>query len=130
MTVLSLARAALLVIAGLGTLAGAQLSFDHLQQGEICPMLGPIPACIIVFLGYFSVLIATVFIKHKESKTLFYCGWTPIFLLALFGVTLELTKGHICPPGAASIPQCFYSFAMAVAALGLFRFVHSRTRQF
>ena len=44
-------RLALIGLAGLGMLAGAKLSVEHLQYGEVCPMLGPIPACIIVFLG-------------------------------------------------------------------------------
>ncbi len=124
-----IARLALIALTGLGTFAGVQLSLEHLQHGEVCPMLGPIPACIIVFLGYLGALCATVFIKHAKSKILFYIGWTPVFLLALFGVTLELTKGHICPPGAAGIPQCFYSFAMAILAWALFQYARGPKTQ-
>ena len=120
MTISKLAHIALIILAGLGALAGLRLSISHMQHGEICPVLGPIPACIIVFLGYLSVMLAAIFIKKPISKRLFYIGWTPVFLLALMGVILELTKGHICPPGAYGIPQCFFSFAMALICLGLF----------
>lgn len=114
-------RLALFALAGFGTLAGAGLSADHLEHGEVCPVLGPVPACIIVFLGYLLVALSAIFLKHGISKKLFYIGWTPVFLLALMGVTLELTKGHICPPGALGIPQCFFSLAMALLCLGLFK---------
>ena len=90
-------------------------------------MLGPIPACIIVFLGYLCVVIAAVFIKKSFVKRAFYIGWTPVFLLALMGVTTELAimlgldADHICPIGAYGIPQCFFSLAMVLICLGLFK---------
>lgn len=117
----ALPRLALLILAGLGTLAGLKLSIEHLQHGEVCPMLGPMPACIIVFLGYLCVFLAALFIRKEIFKRVFYIGWTPVFLLALMGVVLELTKGHICPPGAYGVPQCFFSFAMALICLALFK---------
>ena len=114
-------RVALIVIGGFGTLAGLKLSAEHLQHGEVCPTLGPLPACIVVFLGYLCVVLAAVFLKKTFVKRLFYIGWTPVFLLALMGVILELTKGHVCPPGAYGIPQCFFSLAMVLICLGLFK---------
>lgn len=90
-------------------------------------MLGPVPACMIVFFGYLSILTASVFIKNSKSKHLFYLGWIPVFLLALIGVGLELTQGHICPPGAGGIPQCFYSFAMASITWALFINIYTKS---
>lgn len=121
MSINILPRLALIVIAGFGSLAGLKLSIEHLQHGEVCPMLGPIPACIIVFLGYLCVVLAALFVKKTSVRRLFYIGWTPVFLLALMGVILELTKGHVCPPGAYGIPQCFFSLAMVLICLGLFK---------
>ena len=117
-----IARIALLILAGLGTLAGLRLSISHAQHGEVCPIVASIPACIIVFLGYLCVALAAIFIKKPFVARLFYIGWTPVFLLALTGVILELTKGQTCPPGAYGIPQCFFSLAMALICLGLFKF--------
>ena len=121
------ARFILLALAGFGTFAGGQLSVEHLRHGEVCPMLGPIPACIIVFLGYLLIALSAVFMKRSAVKKLFYIGWTPVFLLALMGVILELTKGQICPPGAFGIPQCFFSLAMVLLCLGLFKFSFKST---
>lgn len=77
-------------------------------------MLGPVPACIFVFFGYLSIFIAALLRCKPVSKRLFYMGWLPVFSLALYGVITELTRGQICPPGPAGIPQCFFSLLMAI----------------
>lgn len=114
-------RGLLLVISGFGLLAGAKLSIEHIQHGEVCPMLGPVPACIIVFLGYLAVFLAALCAQKSWSRKLFYAGWAPVFLLAAIGVVLELLQGDVCPPGPANIPQCFFSFAMILSCWLLFR---------
>ena len=121
MSVGKLARLALIVNAGVGMLAGASLSIDHLKHGDVCPLLGPVPACIVVFLGYLCVFLAALFPARAGAKKLFYAGWIPVFLLALAGVVLEILKGDVCPSGAMGIPQCFYSFGMALVCLLLFQ---------
>jgi len=85
MTLAKLARGGLLFLSGFGFIAGARLSITHLQHGEICPMIGPVPACIIVFMGYFMVFVAALMIDKNWSRRVFYMGWTPVFLLALMG---------------------------------------------
>ena len=127
LTLNNAARLALIALSGIGTLAGARLTFEHLPHGGVCPMLGPIPACIVVFLGYLLILLSAIFLTKSASKKLFYVGWTPVFLLALMGVIAEigvmlgLREDHICPPGALGIPQCFFSFAMVLICLVLFK---------
>ena len=110
----------LIVLAALGTLAGGRLSLAHMQTGETCPTLGPIPACLIVFIGYALVLISVTIGPKAKRKLLFFIGWTPVFALAAFGVSLEIFGQDICPIGALGIPQCFYSFAMVLLCLLLF----------
>jgi len=119
-------KALLLMLAGFGTYAGLTLSLKHMKVGEVCPTLGPVAACIIVFLGYLSVLFAGLLNRKSWAGKLFYLGWLPVFLLALSGVILELTKGQTCPAGAGGIPQCFYSLAMASTAWVLFRVIRKR----
>jgi len=116
----------LVLLAGLGTYAGLRLSLEHFKHGEVCPALGPVPACIIVCLGYLCVVLTALNFQKKWSTRLFYAGWLPVFLLALAGVFLELTRGETCPVGAYGIPQCFYSLAMAVAAWALFKVMRSQ----
>lgn len=121
MTQILLIRLALLSIAAFGTFAGMRLSVSHLKHGEICPVLGPVPACFIVLLGYLCVLIVAIIPQKMWSKQIFYLGWSPVFLLATYGVIFEIIQGQICPPGPASIPQCFFSLAMAVICWVSFR---------
>lgn len=116
-----ISQVVLILIAGLGTFSGLRLSADHLLHGEVCPVIGQVPACNLVFLGYFAVVIAAFCFKKNWASIVFSVGWTPVFLLALSGVALELTKGDVCPPGIGGIPQCFFSFAMAVIAWIAFR---------
>ncbi len=121
-------RAALFLISGFGCWAGLRLSIDHVQHGEVCPMIGLVPACIVVCLGYFAVFVSAFIIRKPASRAIFLIGWTPIFILAFLGVSLELTKGHICPPGPANIPQCFYSLAMAVSCAVLFWLLRAKLK--
>lgn len=115
------ARLGLMVLTVFGTFAGAKLTLEHLKHGEVCPTLGPIPACIIVFLGYFLMLGAAIFINKQPAKPAFVLGWTPVFILAFLGVTLELIKGETCPSGAFGIPQCFFSLGMVLLCGVLFK---------
>ena len=89
------ARIGLILLAGFGTLAGGKLTLEHMQHGEVCPVVGPIPACIIVFLGYLLMFLGAVFLGKSSSKPTFILGWVPVFLLAFIGVTLELSLIHI-----------------------------------
>lgn len=121
MTGRKLTRYALLGLALFGVFAGGRLSIDHLQHGEVCPMLGPTPACIVVFVGYSLIALSALFLSRRATGKVFYLGWLPVFLLAFIGVSLELIKGQVCPPGAFGIPQCFFSLAMALLCLFLFK---------
>ena len=126
MNIRTIARIGLLLLSGFGLTAGAGLSLEHLKTGEVCPMLGPMPACILVFLGYALVFIAGIGAPKSWASKAFYIGWTPVFLLALMGVILELTHGQTCPIGAADIPQCFFSLGMAALCWLCFRVVRGR----
>jgi len=114
------ARYVLIVLALVGSFAGWQLFISHLNTGDTCPMLGPVPACIVVALGYLAVGISAIFGASGWSRNLFSIGWLPAALLAMSGVVLEFMGQDICPTGALGIPQCFYSLLMALICLALF----------
>jgi len=113
-------RIALLVLALFGTFAGASLSLSHMSTGETCPVVGPLPACYLVAIGYFLVALSAISPTAKWTRNVFFIGWTPVAVLAGFGVMLELAGRETCPRGAGGIPQCFYSFLMAMICLFLF----------
>ena len=114
------ARIALLLLALFGAIAGINLSISHLSTGETCPVIGPLPACYLVAIGYSLVALSAISATAKWSRIIFFIGWTPVALLAGFGVVLELAGRETCPRGAGNIPQCFYSFLMALICLVLF----------
>jgi len=117
----------LILLSAFGVFFGAALSLSHLRTGDVCPLIGPVPACLIVFSGYSLILISAIFVNGK-TISLFYLGWSPVLTLALVGVTLELTQGQICPAGVGNVPQCFYSLAMAVLCFALFYAANSTNK--
>jgi len=81
-------RIALLALALFGTYAGVSLSLSHLNTGETCPVVAHLPACYVVAIGYFLVALSTISLLGRGSKYMFFCGWTPVAVLAGFGVVL------------------------------------------
>ena len=118
-----MARIVLSLLAAFGAYSGLNLSLGHFHTGDVCPMIGPVAACYLVFIGYVLAMIAP-WIPVKFGRPAFWIGWTPVAGLATFGVVLELTQGDVCPK-AGGVPQCFYSFALAAIVLVLW-IVHQR----
>ena len=126
---------ALLLISAFGCYAAASLVLSHLQ-GEPCPTIGPVPACMIVLPGYIFVCLAAIMLilqpilikannaagksppKDADSildiglVRLFYTGFIIVAGIAIYGVFSELAHRQSCPIGPAGVPQCFISLAM------------------
>ena len=113
-------RLLLVLVSGFGALAGLSLTVEHIQTGEVCPHLGPIPACYLVLVAYAMIFASAFTLGKSIGVRLFVVGWIIVFGLAASGVVMELIVGETCPPGPAGIPQCFISFSMAVACLVFF----------
>jgi len=113
-------RLLLVLVSGFGALAGLSLTVSHIQTGEVCPHLGPVPACYLVLAAYAMILASAFTLQKPIGTRLFFIGWITVFGLAASGVVMELAVGETCPPGPAGIPQCFISFSMAVACLVFF----------
>jgi len=114
------ARIALILLALFGAYAGISLSISHINTGETCPVIGFLPACYLVAIGYSLVALSTISASANWSRIAFFLGWVPVAVLAGFGVVLEVAGRETCPRGAGNIPQCFYSFLMALICLILF----------
>lgn len=106
-------RALLIGAASLGAYEGGALSLEHLHTGEACPLLGPIPACMLVFAGYSAIIISALLPRAWFAK-LFYFGWLPVFGLALVGAVLHTFVGDTCPVNESGMPQCYMSLGLAV----------------
>ena len=96
------------------------------MQGYACPMLGPVPACYLVFLGYAAMLFAVAFNPFR-TLWLFLAGWAPVFFLAMSGTALELFSKPTCPRTESGTPMCFFS--LGVASLLIVIFIIARRSQ-
>jgi len=115
-------RLILLGLATIGIASGGALSISHFHEGGTCPMLGPLPACYLVFIGYSLIGLSTI-TPARISKLSFYIGWVPIFGLAAVGTMLHIFVGDTCPVSDNGMPQCYMSLALALVILGVFYFM-------
>ncbi len=103
----------------IGLLGVAPIAYRNAMGVETCPMLGPVPACYVVLLGY--VLTGTsVFVGVRFRTTVFVVGWISVFGLALMASGLEVLGNEVCPRGAFNIPTCFYSLALTTSLISAF----------
>ena len=110
------------VVGGLGVIgsfAAAPIAYRHATGTEMCPMLGPVPACYVVLLGY-TVAGASVFLRARFRTPVFVAGWLPVFALALMASSLEVLGNEVCPKGGNNIPTCFFSLALATSLIAAF----------
>ena len=105
----------------IGLLGVTPIAYRHAIGIETCPMLGPVPACYVVLLGY-SLAAVSVFLRIGVRTPLFIAGWIPVFGLAVMASGLELLGNDVCPRGAYNIPTCFYSLALTTSLIAAFLF--------
>lgn len=86
------------------------VSIDTFNSTNSCPMIGHIPACYVVMVGYFLMLLSC----FSKRSILFILGWLPVFLLAVTGVVSELLGHEVCPRNSADIPMCYFSLTLVV----------------
>jgi len=113
------ARFIVVGLAAIGLLGVAPIVCRHAMGVETCPMLGPVPACYVVLLGY-MLTGASVFVGVRFRTTVFVAGWIPVFSLALMASGLEVLGNEVCPRGTSNIPTCFYSLALTISLISAF----------
>ena len=106
----------LLALVGLTGVAG--IAWQHLSGEARCPMLGPVPACYVILIGYAMVAMAP-FLRGPLAFRAFLIGLTPVLGLALAGTLGELTHTLRCPHTPSGIPKCYLSAALSLALAGL-----------
>jgi hypothetical protein len=106
-------RTAIVLLAGIGVLGVGHISVIHWSGEASCPMIGSLPACYIILIGY-SLIVLSMYPRLQKASTLFLFGWIPVTTLALTGVVFELTDILQCPHLENEIPQCFISATFAL----------------
>jgi len=79
-----LARLSILLVSVLALYRLFPVVVDQLNGLDACPMLGPVPACYLVFIGYIAIGVAVI-LEPLRSLWIFLSGWLPVFLFALTG---------------------------------------------
>ena len=110
----------LLVLLSIGLYGALSVSYLTVTGIAPCPSVANIPACFIVTIGYFLMLVATFFNNKLNAKWLFIIGWSPVVLLALVGSLLELSQGDICPKSSMGIALCYVSLSFVIMVAALF----------
>ena len=106
-------RTAIILLASIGVLGVGRISIIHWTGEASCPMIGSLPACYIILIGY-SLIVLSMYPHVQKALVLFLIGWAPVMLLALTGVVGELIGVLQCPHLEIGIPQCYISAALAL----------------
>jgi len=110
-------RTAIVLLASIGVLGVGRISITHWVGEASCPMIGPLPACYIILIGY-SLIVLSMFPRLQQASVVFLIGWVPVIMLAVSGVVGELTGILQCPHLENGIPQCYLSAAL-VSIIGV-----------
>jgi len=100
----------------IGLFGIAPITYLHVTGIESCPMLGLMPACYVVFLGY-TLAGSSMFVSARLRTALFAAGWLPVFGLALMGSSMQVLGNVQCPKSVGDIPGCFLSLILATSLI-------------
>jgi len=103
-----------IALSGIALWAVIPISYNTYKGVNPCPNVSIVPACHIVTVGYLLMALSCLL----KKKTLFYIGWSPVFLLAAIGSISEVAGIDVCPKSASNTPMCYYSlgFSLVIAA--------------
>ncbi len=115
----------LLALAVFGAVGVTPISYQQFAGVKACPVLGPVPACYVVLLGY-ALLAISALVDAKIRNVLFAAGWFPLFALSMTGTSLELFGHSTCPTTKNGTPTCFISLAIVGLLAVIFFFERKR----
>jgi O-antigen/teichoic acid export membrane protein len=118
-----LIKSSLFGLVAFGVWRSGDLAYRHCQSGEMCPLIGVVPACYIALVGYLLIGIALALRNKLRQQVIQWTFWSGLAIaggLAFFGSALELIHGHVCPRAFGWLPMCYVSLALSVLIGGLF----------
>ena len=95
------------------------ISIEQFKSCEVCPLIGPIPACYIVSFAYACMGVAAL-LWNKKLTWLFIVGIVPVIGLAASGTALELLGYPTCPRSDSGLPLCYISLAVGLTMALIF----------
>ncbi len=121
-----LATTLLWLLIGFGFLGGLNVSYANFTGEHLCPHIAGLVICYVVTIAYGLMFVSLFIQKAVLRSSLFLPAWSITFLIALFGTSLELTKGDVCPKTANLIPLCFVSLVLCLITISLFMLGQAR----
>ena len=117
----SFSRYAIIALSLFGLAGVGKISYAHIMGSVPCPMIGILPACYLVTLGYLLLLAAPL---RREGVILFAFGIAIVLGLALVGSIGEISGIMHCPHTQTGVPKCYLSalLSLAIALLGFVYF--------
>ena len=109
-------RVCVAVLAFIGLAGVAPVSLAQATGSQMCPHFGPLPACHVVAIAY-TVMFLNILLANIWHPAVFLVAWLPVFGLAAIGSGLELAGYDTCPKTASGWPKCYFSLALATAAV-------------
>ena len=104
----------ILAIGGLGFWGATSLSIKEWGTAGSCPNIG-IPACYLVAIAYFLILVSCIDHNKKLFRRLFYAGVGVVMGLAIGGSVMQVTGMGECPKSSGGFPMCYISLMMSVS---------------
>lgn len=103
----------------MGFWGATKLSIAEWRVAGSCPSIG-IPACYLVAIGYFLILMSCI--NHNQSlfRKLFYTGISVVLGLAAIGSFMQVTGLGECPQTETGFPMCYISLLMITAITVVF----------
>ncbi len=96
--------------------SAGNLSFTDWKQKNVCPKIGGVPACYIVFLCFVIATFSHIFTTLVSCKVYFVFVAIPA-IIAFVGSITELKGKTICPKTTSGIPMCYISFAFCLTLI-------------
>ena len=110
----------LLVLFGLGIYGASGLVYTEFTEGNGCPSIASIPACLII-------LICLVFplISHFINKfnTIYFVLTGIAFSIALFASIRQFFDLGDCPKTSSGVPMCYFSL-LIFTSLILLKYIY------
>jgi hypothetical protein len=104
----------MLAIGGVGFWGATNLSIEEWETAGSCPNIG-IPACYLVAIAYFMILVSCIDHCKKMHKGLFYTGLGIVMGLAIGGSVMQVTGMGECPKTGSGFPMCYVSLMMSLS---------------
>jgi len=90
------------------------LAWSNYTKVDLCPKLGPVPACYVFITIYVLILVGII----RPVRWFFLSGAIAAFALASIGIAREIIYSTpVCPQTSNGIPTCYIFFIVILVLI-------------